>query len=85
MTSEFQPYRKRPVVIQARRRDAAFTVETLEGVMTGKPGDYEMIGVKGERYICDAAIFAETYDPVIDETEADALRLWGKQFSPRDD
>jgi len=41
-----------------------FSVETLEGTMEGKAGDYLMIGINGEMYPCDAEIFAKTYEPV---------------------
>lgn len=39
-----------------------FVVETLEGVMEGKPGDYLAIGASGEMYPIDAAVFAATYE-----------------------
>jgi hypothetical protein len=29
----------------------------------GKPGDYVIRGVAGEFYVCDADVFAQTYDP----------------------
>lgn len=38
------------------------TVETLEGVMSGKPGDYVICGIRGELYICDQGIFDESYE-----------------------
>lgn len=44
-----------------------FLVDTLEGQMTGQPGDYLIIGIKGERYPCAKAIFEETYEEVKDE------------------
>lgn len=39
------------------------TIETLEGYITAKPGDWVIKGVKGELYPCKPDIFAETYDP----------------------
>lgn len=39
-------------------------IETLEGRMYIKPGDYIIRGVKGEIYGCDAEIFKETYEKV---------------------
>jgi hypothetical protein len=39
-----------------------FRVETLEGTLEGKAGDYLMIGVRGEMYPCAKEIFEETYD-----------------------
>ena len=39
-----------------------FVIETLEGEMTAKSGDYIIIGVKGEIYPCRKDIFEETYE-----------------------
>lgn len=39
-------------------------IPTLEGVMTGKLGDWIITGVKGERYPCKPDIFAATYEAV---------------------
>lgn len=41
-----------------------FSVETLEGTMEGKAGDWLMIGVRGEMYPCDAEIFEQSYEPI---------------------
>jgi hypothetical protein len=38
-------------------------IETLEGVMRGKLGDWIIRGVQGEFYPCRADIFADTYAP----------------------
>lgn len=38
-------------------------VTTLEGVMEARPGDWLILGVKGEVYPCKPDIFAATYDP----------------------
>ena len=55
--------RKRPIVIQAKKIDEEFRVNTLEGnYKQGKPGDYLMKGIDGELYICDGSIFVKTYD-----------------------
>lgn len=40
------------------------SIETLEGRMYIKPGDYIIRGVKGELYGCDAEIFKETCEKV---------------------
>ena len=39
-----------------------FVVNTWEGQMNGKAGDYLMQGIKGERYICKKEIFEESYE-----------------------
>lgn len=64
---------KRPIVIQAKRMDEEFRVNTLEGnYKQGKPGDYLMRGIDGELYICDGAIFEKTYDFITDKEEQNA-------------
>jgi len=55
-------YRKRPVAIRARRMREAFTVETLEGTMTGNAGDWLVTGVEGEQYPVADRIFRATYE-----------------------
>jgi hypothetical protein len=61
-------YRK-TATMRAVRVDEPFQVTTLEGTMTGQPGDYLVVGVKGERYPCAADVLAASYEPV---TSADA-------------
>lgn len=41
-------------------------IETLEGTMTAKPGDYIIKGVNGEFYPCKPDIFEATYEPAGD-------------------
>jgi hypothetical protein len=41
-----------------------FEVTTKEGKLQGKPGDYLMIGVEGEKYPIDKDIFKKTYNIV---------------------
>jgi len=53
---------KKPIPIVALRITEAFSVETTEGLMSGKPGDYLMEGINGELYICPAEIFQKSYD-----------------------
>lgn len=40
-----------------------FSIETLEGTMEGKAGDWLMVGVNGEMYPCDAEVFEKSYEP----------------------
>lgn len=56
-------FRKRPVVVEAVRLTRPMTVETLEGVMRGEPGDWLITGVAGEQYFCKHEIFKATYEP----------------------
>lgn len=39
-----------------------YGIETLEGFMEAKPGDFIITGVTGEKYPCKADIFAATYE-----------------------
>ncbi len=57
-------YRKRPVAIRAMRIHEEFEVETEEGVMKGKPGDWLIQGVEKELYPCKHSIFRKTYEEV---------------------
>ncbi len=54
-------YRKKTLT-KAVQMDQPFSVETLEGTMEGKPGDWLMIGASGEMYPCDAGVFEKTYE-----------------------
>lgn len=55
-------YHKKPIPISAVQIDEEFEVETMEGIMRGKPGDYLMRGIRGEIYPCDKGIFEESYE-----------------------
>lgn len=61
--------RKIPVQVKAIQVTVDFEVETLEGKMQGKAGDYLIKGVKGELYPIDKDIFHETYEFVRDSTQ----------------
>ena len=56
-------YRKKTLTRAAHMHEP-FSVETLEGTMEGKAGDWLMIGVNGELYPCDAGVFERSYEPV---------------------
>ena len=61
--AEMSACMKRSIVINAKRIDEDFRVNTLEGnYKQGKAGDYLMQGIDGELYICDGPIFEKTYD-----------------------
>ncbi len=59
-------YRKKPVVIEATRNDTTepISISTLEGIMIADPGDWIIVGVKGERYPCKPDVFEATYEAV---------------------
>jgi hypothetical protein len=60
----FQQAIKKPVLIRCIQIQEAFKIETLEGLMEGKAGDYLIVGVRGEMYPCAKDIFDETYEIV---------------------
>lgn len=43
---------------------ALCVIETLEGTMIAKAGDYIIRGIQGEIYPCKAKIFEQTYEEV---------------------
>lgn len=59
---EFKKAIKKPIAIKCIQIDEPFLVETLEGKMKGKKGDWLMVGVNGEMYPCDHDIFDKTYN-----------------------
>jgi hypothetical protein len=50
--------------------DGALRIETLEGDLACRLGDWIIRGVKGELYPCKPDIFAETYEVASDEQPA---------------
>ncbi len=66
---QFEKVVKNPIPVGAVQINEPFEVETLEGVMQGKPGDYLMKGIKGEYYVCERKIFEETYHYLEEEED----------------
>ena len=54
-------YCKKPVIIQAEILEKDQIIETLEGPLQGRKGDYLITGIRGEKYPCKPDIFHETY------------------------
>ncbi len=61
---EFRKAIKKPIPIDCFRMNEPFEVETMEGLMSGKKGDWLIKGVNGELYPCADEIFRKTYDIV---------------------
>jgi hypothetical protein len=57
----FEKAIKKPIAIKCTQINEPFEVETMEGTMKGKKGDWLMVGVNGEMYACDQSIFKKTY------------------------
>jgi len=53
---------KKPIPIKCKQIDEPFTVQTMEGLMKGKKGDWLVVGIHGEMYPIDNDIFVKTYD-----------------------
>jgi hypothetical protein len=64
---EFQLAIKKPIPVKCIQINEPFKVETMEGVLDAKAGDYLMVGIHGEMYPCDNKIFHETYEILQDE------------------
>ena len=67
----FQQAVKKPIPIRCIQMQEPFQVETLEGTLQGKAGDYLMVGVRGELYPCEKEIFRETYE-IISASNSDS-------------
>jgi len=63
---EFKRAVKKPIPVECIQISEPFIVETLEGEMKGKKGDWLMVGVHGEMYPIDNAIFEKTYTLIED-------------------
>ncbi|MCK5441592.1 MAG: hypothetical protein KAJ23_06865 [Maribacter sp.] len=59
---EFKEAIKKPFRIKCVQIHEPFMVETMEGTLQGKAGDWLMVGVNGEMYPIDQDIFRKTYD-----------------------
>lgn len=51
-----------------------FVMQTLEGEMRVRPGDWIITGVAGERYPCRADIFSATYEPAEEDMRMRTLK-----------
>ena len=55
---------KNPIAIKCFQINEPFEIQTMEGIMQGKKGDWLMVGICGEMYSCDDKIFKKTYSIV---------------------
>lgn len=55
---------KKPIPVECYQLHESFEVETMEGTLKGKAGDWLMVGIHGEMYPIAAEIFEKTYDLV---------------------
>lgn len=61
--ARYDQYRKKTTIF-ARSIPEDFEVETIEGLHTGKAGDYLAVGIAGEMYPIDAKVFEESYEKI---------------------
>lgn len=54
--------RKRPLTVLAMRLDEEVAIETKEGTMLGRKGDYLVRGTAGEYYPVKPEIFHQLYE-----------------------
>ena len=59
---QLQRAMKKPIPVYVCQMAESFQVETLEGIMTGKAGDWLMIDVNGKVYPCADDVFKKSYD-----------------------
>lgn len=57
----------------AAQGNDAWMIETLEGAMECRPGDWVLRGIAGEYYICKDAIFRQTHEAVEDPPEEESV------------
>ena len=60
---------RKVALTKARKMDVPFTVETAEGTMDGKAGDYLCLDTKVNAYPCAADVFRDSYAPYDPEGE----------------
>jgi hypothetical protein len=65
----FDSYRK-TATTEARQEPEDFVVETKEGVMTGRAGDYLCLDNEGDPYPCARSVFEASYEPAASEEVA---------------
>ncbi len=59
-------FRKRPLIVDAEQYNGLYplAIQTLEGPIIARPGDWIITGIKGEKYPCKPEIFRASYEPV---------------------
>jgi hypothetical protein len=55
------------ITVVPDQKDLLLKMPTLEDIMTARPGDFIIRGIKGEFYPCKPEIFRESYDMVNDD------------------
>ena len=73
--------------VERGQKNGELFVNTLEGTIHAKLGDYIIMDIQGEFYPCDSEIFKKTYEIVepigIDDFLTDDYNLYTKPFRDR--
>lgn len=59
-------YRRKPVVVEAVKIIRPISIETEGNTIKGQTGDYLITEKGGEQYPCNAELFEQDFEPVID-------------------
>jgi len=62
-------FRRKPAIVDAIRIKQEMLIETPNGIVKAKAGEWLITGIKGEQYPCDDSIFREIYEPADDAAE----------------
>lgn len=61
LPGELMEYRKTSTILAVQMQEP-FEVDTIEGLHSGKPGDWLAMGVEGELYPIDREVFEKSYE-----------------------
>lgn len=64
LNKPFVKVRKKPVEVEAWQTDETIYIETLEGTLEARPGDWIIRGIRGELYPCKPDVFEKAYEIV---------------------
>lgn len=54
-------YRRKPITVQAEQAETEMVVQSKEGQLTAKPGDWIITGTDGSKWVCASDAFDELY------------------------
>jgi len=76
-------YHRKPEIRKAIQINVPFQIDSLEGILNGKAGDYIIRGTNGEYYICDQEIFKKTYEENIESIVVEKLKEYKRNGKDR--
>lgn len=63
-------FRRKPLIIEAIRIKQEMTIDTPNGIVKAKAGDWLLNDVEGKQYPCIDSVFRESYEPADEDAEA---------------